>query len=278
MVRRRNLLVATGLALVLAMPAPVYAYGERGARVEGSASDGRAEVRSAQSERAAPRPVARRRNRAQCEYSRVNEIMGTVPTSMVENRPSQIDAKNVLLEGRPAGSRIYLRSCPTGTRYIVIEPRVVQNVGGDFAIDTIDSVGPPPSTIRFNPESRGLVGIESWFWVEGYDGAPIVQTFVHPEFIPPITVTIELTYQNTVWNFGDGSTATADLGRAYPAESSVRHAYDRDSGSTPYTVTATLTFGARYSVNGGAWIDIGTVERDVTGQHAVVAAEAVRTR
>ena len=245
---------------------------------EGSTSDGKAEVRSAQSERAAPRPAARRRNRAQCEYSRVNEIMGTVPTSMVENRPSQIDAKNVLLEGRPAGSRIYLRSCPTGTRYIVIEPRVVQNVGGDFAIDTIDSVGPPPSTIRFNPESRGLVGVESWFWVEGYDGAPIVQTFVHPEFIPPITVTIELTYQNAIWNFGDGSTKTADLGRAYPAESSVRHAYDRDSGSTPYTVTATLTFGARYSVNGGAWIDIGTVERDVTGQHAVVAAEAVRTR
>ena len=204
--------------------------------------------------------------------------MVTVPTSMLEDRPGEVDAKPALLAGRPDGSRLYLRTCPAGSRYVVIEPRVVQNVGGDFAVDAIDTVGPPPSTIRFNPESRGLVGVESWFWIEGYDGAPIVQTFVHPEFIPPISVTIELTYQKTIWDFGDSTSMTGDLGRAYPEQSSVRHAYNRDSGTVPYTVTATLVFTARYSVNGGAWTDIGTVERDVSGQHAVIAAEAVRTR
>ena len=197
---------------------------------------------------------------------------------MVEDRPIQIDAAQTVLARHPAGSRLYLRTCPSGSSYIVIEPRVVQSVGNNFAIETLDAVGPPPSTIKFNPESRGLVGIESWFWIEGYDGAPIVQAFVHPEFIPPITVTIELTYLHTRWDFGDGTTITGDLGRAYPQESSVRHAYGRDSGNTPYTVTASLVFAARYSVNGGAWADIGTVERSVSGQHAVIAAEAVRTR
>ena len=197
---------------------------------------------------------------------------------MLENRPVDVDAAPMVLAARPAGSRLYLRTCPSGSNYIVIEPRVVQNVGGDFAIETLDAVGPPPSTIKFNPESRGLVGVESWFWIEGYDGAPIVQSFVHPEFVPPITVTIELTYRHTSWDFGDSTTATGDLGRAYPQESSVRHAYNRDSGSTPYTVTAALVFAARYSVNGGAWVDIGTVERTLTGQHPVIAAEAVRTR
>ena len=202
----------------------------------------------------------------------------TVPTSMLEDRPGEVDALPALLDGRPAGTRVYNRICPSGSQLVIIEPRVAQAIGQDFAIDTVDLVTPPPSSIKFNPQSRGLVGVESWFWIEGYDGAPIVQTFVHPEFIPPITVTIELTYRHTRWDFGDTSTMTGDLGRAYPQESSVRHAYDRDSGNTPYAVTATLVFAARYSVNGGPWTDIGTVERDVTGQHAVIAAEAVRTR
>ncbi|MFP5328424.1 MAG: hypothetical protein ACLGHT_13180 [Acidimicrobiia bacterium] len=236
-------------------------------------------MRTSQEGRAVERPKPqRRRNRPQCDYDRVDRVMVTVPTSMLEDRPGEVDARDAILAGHPEGSRLYLRTCPTGARYVVIPPRVVQAVGTDFAVESIDAVGPPPSTIRFNPESRGLVGVESWFWIEGYDGSPIVQTFVHPEFIPPITVTIELTYQHTDWDFGDGATTRGDLGRAYPAESTVRHAYDRSSGDTPYTVTATLVFTARYSVNGGAWVDIGTVERNLTGQHAVISAEAVRTR
>ena len=38
-----------------------------------------------------------------------------------------------------------------------------------------DQIPVPNVDIRINPD-RGLVGVDSWFWIEGYDGSPIEES------------------------------------------------------------------------------------------------------
>ncbi len=47
----------------------------------------------------------------------------------------------------------------------------VDALARDLAEQYIEDVLEPDVSIGVNPAARGLVGLDSWFWVEGFDGA-----------------------------------------------------------------------------------------------------------
>ena len=63
-----------------------------------------------------------------------------------------------------------------------VDPRVI-------AEQLVRDLPYPAATVGASPGGRGLTGLESWFWVDGYTGAPIVDTVA--QF--GMTVTVEAT-------------------------------------------------------------------------------------
>ena len=107
----------------------------------------------------------------------------------------------------------------------------------------------PDVTIGVNPDAKGLAGLRSWFWIEGFAGsvqAPPINVF-------GLTIDVRMASDDVTWDFGDGSTLEGDLGQAYPAESSVQHAH-RDAGA--YVIGATIHLVPEYRVDGGPWITL----------------------
>src|SRR3546814_1823970 len=46
-------------------------------------------------------------------------------------------------------------------------------LAGGEAARYVEDVLAPGVSIGVNPDARGLVGLRSWFWVEGFDGAAV---------------------------------------------------------------------------------------------------------
>jgi hypothetical protein len=106
-------------------------------------------------------------------------------------------------------------------------------VARDEAQRYIQDVLVPAVRIGVNPAARGLVGLGSWFWIEGFAGsvtAPPISAY-------GLTIDVRMSTGSVVWDFGDGTTLTGDLGRAYPAESTVQHTHQTDGA---FTVGATI--------------------------------------
>lgn len=135
----------------------------------------------------------------------------------------------------------------------------------------------PAGTVRMNPD-LGLVGTESWFWIEGYGGEPISTTT--DAFGMPVRV--QATPEAYEWSYGDGTTlVTKTPGNAFPARSEVRHVFQRASSSMPggvYPVEVRFRFSVRFSVTGGPWIDLPGVSRTAVGRYEVRDAKAVIQR
>ncbi len=105
----------------------------------------------------------------------------------------------------------------------------------------------PAVSIGVNPDAKGLAGLRSWYWIDGFSGsvtAPPVAAF-------GLSVEVRMSTRWVSWDFGDGAVERGDLGRAYPAESTVQHAH-RDAGT--YLIRATITLAPEYRINGGAWL------------------------
>lgn len=133
-------------------------------------------------------------------------------------------------------------------------------------------IGAPDIGVR--PETRGVTGIPSLFWVEGYRGETITDGL--SDDATGITVEVEVVLGNVVWDFGDGTPVqAAGLGEPWPERSSVEHAY-RDRGDL--TITVTLTLPARFRVNGGAWRGLEDITRTATIPYVVEEVQAVRNR
>ena len=134
----------------------------------------------------------------------------------------------------------------------------------------------PPIGIGANPQV-GLVALPAWFWVRGYDGA----TLRGSESLGRSTVEVEITPAGYRWSFGDGAALeTHSLGRAYPAESDLRHAYEQSSlgaGGT-FAVVLEITFSARYRENGGPWLPLTPIVKSYTRAYAVQQLQSVLTR
>jgi hypothetical protein len=124
----------------------------------------------------------------------------------------------------------------------------------------------PPATVHASPEGRGLTGMESWFWVEGYAGP--VQDAVDSF---GIRVEVEATPAGVRWDFGDGTPAQpGSLGTAAPARSDVVHTYERRHRGTPATVRAVVRLDVRWRVDGGAWEALDPVFRIASRAYPVV--------
>jgi hypothetical protein len=128
----------------------------------------------------------------------------------------------------------------------------------------------PAVTIGINPDAKGLAGLRSWFWIEGFAGevqAPTINVF-------GLAIDVRMTSDRVTWDFGDGTSLEGDLGRAYPAESTVQHAH-RDSGA--YVIGATIHLVPEYRVDGGPWITLPDLTPTATTDLEVEEREPVIT-
>jgi hypothetical protein len=129
----------------------------------------------------------------------------------------------------------------------------------------------PAATIGVSPAARGLTGMESWFWVEGYSGAAIadaVEGF-------GLLVEVEARPVGATWDFGDGTAPQrGSLGQAGPARSEVRHGFDRRSADTGFAVRAIVRLDVRWRLNGGPWQPLAPVLRVASRPYAVVESRA----
>ena len=136
-----------------------------------------------------------------------------------------------------------------------------------------DRIPVPRATVEINPD-RGVVGVESWFWIDGYDGSPIEEST--NAFGQLVQVQARVTRYE--WSFGDGSTVAATTpGRPYPERSEIRHVYQRSSAgySSGYPVKVTFVFDVRYRVTGGRWIELPGITRVAEESYRVRESQAV---
>jgi hypothetical protein len=142
-----------------------------------------------------------------------------------------------------------------------------------IAMHIRDEIPVPNADIRINPD-RGLVGVDSWFWIEGYDGAPIEEST--DAFGQMVEVQARVTSYE--WSFGDGDTIEASTpGRPYPHRSEIRHVYERSSAglSAGYSVEVKFTFDVRYRVDVGRWIELPGITRVASTSYPVRESQAV---
>jgi hypothetical protein len=179
-------------------------------------------------------------------------------------------------------------NCTNGYINIVWLPNTASSSNVSVVVDTSGSVDPvaltaelldhvpvPAIKIGVNP-APGLVALPSWFWIEGYDGAPITAS----QSLASVTVEVQLTPTSYRWSFGDGAKLeTATLGRVYPATSDIRHTYEESSLAVggKFTVTVEFTFSARYRVNGGAWQSLDPINRSFTSPYPVQQLQSILT-
>jgi hypothetical protein len=136
-----------------------------------------------------------------------------------------------------------------------------------------DALPIPQVAVKINP-NRGLVGAESWFWLQGYSGAPLSRST--NAFGSSVEVDARVT--RYTWRFGDGSSITSSTpGRAYPSRSTVRHTYERSSAdfSNGYPVDVDFEFVVRYRVGNGGWTSIPGISRSAHGDYLVRESQAV---
>jgi hypothetical protein len=113
----------------------------------------------------------------------------------------------------------------------------------------------PQLKIGVNPESSGLTGLPSWFWISGDPRVADATASV-----PGLDVVVHAQLTAAIWNFGDGRQLDSglDLGQPYPIASTVQHLYETDSGAaTGYTVVCVLHYLVSYAVNGGGLQPLG---------------------
>ena len=129
----------------------------------------------------------------------------------------------------------------------------------------------PKVSIGVNPDGRGITGLESYFWVAGYDGA---SAYSHVQATDPstgalATLALRATPISYTWSLGDGNGAqTTSPGVAYPAVSSIRNTYDVRSDRSRlavngfYQVRLTATFDVAYQAvvpgappSASGWVD-----------------------
>jgi len=167
------------------------------------------------------------------------------------------------------------------------------------ALDLLDHVPLPNILIKTNP-ALGLVHLPGWFWVAGYDGKPFgtSRTVTIPPAVGPnvpftqvpandprrqptfFTVSVRVWPTRYQWSFGDGTGLVTDsLGKAYPAESDIRHTYNFSSlhFRHGFPIQLTVVFDAQYQVNGGAPRGLPPMAHDYTADYPVQEAQAILT-
>ena len=142
-----------------------------------------------------------------------------------------------------------------------------------IAMHLRDQIPVPNADIKINP-NRGLVGVDSWFWIDGYNGSPIEEsTNAFGQ-----RVEVEASVTRYEWSFGDGETLVAKtVGRSYPHRSQIRHVYERSSAglASGYQVEVSFSFSVRYRIDGGGWIELPGISRVAETAYPVRESQSV---
>ena len=128
--------------------------------------------------------------------------------------------------------------------------------------------------ISMNPR-RGLVGVKSWFWIEG-GGRSLSDSL--SAF--GVRVDVEARPTRHRWDFGDGTIITTrSPGSPYPQRSPVRHTYERSSAGHPdgYRISVTTVFDVRWRTNGGQWRPLEGITRLSERSYRVAESQAVNS-
>jgi hypothetical protein len=156
--------------------------------------------------------------------------------------------------------------CPSGAGPLVDPVVLAQRVR--------DRLPVPGLAIASNPR-RGLVGLKSWFWIEG-GGRPLSDSL--SAF--GVTIEVEARPVSYRWDFGDGTVMTTKSpGRPYPERSPVKHLYERSSAeqSDGYVVSVTTVFDVRWRANGGRWRTLSGISRVSERSYRVAESQAVNS-
>ncbi|MGH2706716.1 MAG: hypothetical protein ACRDJK_00265 [Actinomycetota bacterium] len=110
----------------------------------------------------------------------------------------------------------------------------------------------PAFSIDLSPSANGITGLESYFWLSGYDGG------TQRRQVADAGQRIELRAipSSYVWDFGDGTRQIShSTGRPYPERSEIRHMYETRSDRSPhaqpngtYRIRATALFDVSFRV------------------------------
>lgn len=150
-------------------------------------------------------------------------------------------------------------------------PRVDPEV---LAREARDHLPIPGIRISSNPR-RGLVGLKSWFWLEG-GGQPLADSLSRFG----VRVDVEARPASYRWEFGDGSEKTTMTpGHPYPHRSPVNHVYERSSAQFEqgYRVSVTTAFDVRWRTNGGRWRTLPGISRTSERYYRVAESQAVNS-
>ena len=196
------------------------------------------------------------------------EVVGTIGQIFVDSFGTQLDQ----------GLDPYLLWCGNEMRGLVwLDPNggspAQQMDPQTIAMHLRDEIPVPQAEIRINP-NRGLVGVDSWFWLEGYNGSPIEEsTNAFGQ-----RVEVEARVSRYEWSFGDGESLVAKtVGRSYPHRSQIRHLYERSSAglATGFPVHVSFSFVVRYRVDGGRWIELPSISRVAETAYPVRESQSV---
>ena len=205
-----------------------------------------------------------RGNGSECEWRASRHIDTSIPSDTF---------------GQPPSPDHELWAVWCGTEYagiVWLGPRDFADFARSLAEQARRRIDMPGVGMDVRPESRGVTGIESYFWVAGYRGDDVSETV--SDLGMTVTVTAELA--GVKWDFGDGTrTQTGGLGEAWPERSSVRHTYrDPSPDGRPYEVTATLVLQPRWSLDGADQGTLEPIEIEFTRAYEVDQVQAVRRR
>ncbi|MEL7207081.1 MAG: hypothetical protein AAGK32_02425, partial [Actinomycetota bacterium] len=132
----------------------------------------------------------------------------------------------------------------------------------------VETVPVPSPTIGTAPPDRGLVGVESWFWLR--DGP--IQPIVDRVSAFGIAVDVRIVASPVVWDLGDGEPVTGGAGEAWPARSPIARAYQHPGSRR---IRATVQLEPAYRVGGSDWLPLPSITRTASVEHPVVAAQAI---
>jgi hypothetical protein len=118
-------------------------------------------------------------------------------------------------------------------------------------------LGPPPmptwpapqSGVTANPTARGLVGLDSWFWL-----APTPVAITVNEKVGATNYAVSATPRGADWDFGDGSFLRvgdrSGFGTPYPKRSAVTHVFEAFS-QPGYVVAASIRYDVTWTARVG---------------------------
>lgn len=167
----------------------------------------------------------------------------------------------------PEGQEWQARYCTNGTKVLVLtggeqaRPLIVQ------AQEAFGNLAPPAGAVQHSPEVRGIVGLDTWFWL-----APATFGELQGSSAEGLVAVAEPA--GTVWATGDGATvrcAGAGVPYAEGGSSDCTHTYGRSSPQ--YDGNVTRNWVVHYE-QGGAPIDIPGAPAALTADTAWALAVA----